>query len=220
MSRRPQRPQPRLAYPDLFPLAERGDRVGDGHPCGYMKLRPGQLGERPRAGEVIGVDVRVEDVRDAPSALLSEARVPRVHFRVHRSVDHRRLAPGANEVRKAPLAGAPDLHHLRVTPFYGDFGTVPGEAPGLHTALQSEDLVTSLPELLGGHGTGAATPADGDHGCPLRQLQAVHGPLVTRVQGVVGVDVHAAGYRPLGTVLPLADVHDRDPLATLQHPPQ
>src|SRR5215213_9692054 len=40
------------------------------------------------------------------------------------------------------------------------------------------------------------------------------------MQGIVGVEVHATGYRLSLVLLPLADVHERDRLAALQHVPQ
>src|SRR5215211_8331581 len=40
------------------------------------------------------------------------------------------------------------------------------------------------------------------------------------MKGIVGIEIYASGYRPFGVVLSLADVHDYDPLAALEHVPQ
>src|SRR5215212_12198982 len=92
--------------------------------------------------------------------------------------------------------------------------------PGFQPALQAVRLVTLPPQLLCGHRAGVATVAHGDHPGALGQLQSLHSPLVASVKGVVGVEVHASGYRALRVSLPLADVHHSDPLAALEHVPQ
>jgi hypothetical protein len=120
---------------------------------------------------VVGVDVGVEDVGDLPAALLGEAFVPRVHPRVHGSVDDSGLILRADQIRQATLAGAPDLHDLRFAPFQRDVSGVPGETPGLHAALQGENLVTPPAQLLGGERAGSAAAADGHNGRALGTLE-------------------------------------------------
>src|SRR3712207_1571672 len=92
--------------------------------------------------------------------------------------------------------------------------------PSLYSSLQGERLVSLPPQLLRSHRARVSAVAHGDHLRTLWHLQSLHGSLIAGVQGVVGVEVHAAGYRPLCVILRLADVHDRDPLASLQHVPQ
>ena len=85
--------------------------------------RTGKVSEHPGAGEVVGVDVGVQDMGDLPSAFLGQLEV---NLRVHGRVDYRRLAPGADQIREAPLAGAPDLDYSRFRTRDLNLCTVPG----------------------------------------------------------------------------------------------
>ena len=164
---------------------------------------------------MVGVDVGVEHAGDPPAAPF---RQPEVHLGLQGSVYDHGLAVGPDDVGQTPLTGAAHLHHLGTRP--GHLGRVPDEAPGLHPTPQRERLVSLTPQLLRGHHTRTATPTHGYHWRPFRQLKPLHCALVAGVQGLVGVDVHASGYRPLRVVLSLTHVHDCDPLAALQHVPQ
>ena len=164
---------------------------------------------------MVGVDVGVEHAGDPPVAPF---RQPEVHLGLQGSVYDHGLAVGPDDVGQTPLTGAAHLHHLGTRP--GHLGRVPGEAPGLHPAFEGVRLVALATQLLRGHRARTATPADGDHGNTLGQFKPLHCPLVARMQGVVGVEVQASRYGPLRAVLTPANVHDRDPLAALEHDPQ
>src|SRR5215213_5283084 len=106
---------------------------------------------------------------------------------------------------------------------YGPRRFTHGHAGGpsrLPARLQGVRFVTPPAQLLRGDRAGGPAVAEGDHPGALGQLEPLHGPLVAGLQGVVGVEVDATRYRALPVLFPLADVHDRDPLAALQHIPQ
>jgi hypothetical protein len=114
---------PSLAAPDLAPVAERRERVGDGRALGHLELTPGQFGEHPGAGEVVGVDVGVEDVGDTTAALLRKLHE---HLRVYGRVDHGGLLARADEIREAALAGVAHLDYLSLRARGRNLRGVPG----------------------------------------------------------------------------------------------
>jgi hypothetical protein len=89
-----------------------------------LELTPGQFGEHPGAGEVVGVDVGVEDdVGDTTAVLLRESHE---HLRVHGRVDHGGLLARAEEIREAALAGVAHLGYLSLRARGRNLRGVPG----------------------------------------------------------------------------------------------
>src|SRR5215208_5711430 len=96
-----------------------------------------------------------------PAVLLSEFEV---HRRLKRSIDHKGLAVGPDDVRESPFAGASQLEDSRFAPFASwHLCNVPGEAPGLHSSLKRRSIIALGSELLGRDEAGLPCTTDGYH---------------------------------------------------------
>jgi hypothetical protein len=95
--------------------------------------------------EVVGMDMGVDHMRNRPPMLSSDLQVDAGR---ERWVDHRRLIPRGDNVRRTPLPHAPHLNdtHRRIRK--GDLSGIPREAPCLHPARQRA-LERALDELFG-----------------------------------------------------------------------
>ena len=93
------------------------------------KLCSTGLGELTRAGQVIGMDVRVKDTCDLPALGLCQVEV---HLRVQRGINHDGLLAFANEIGEASFSGAPHLDDTGTTLLHRYLSDIPGQTPRLH----------------------------------------------------------------------------------------
>ena len=100
VARRVQHLDARVAELDLVPVAERRERTGD--VCRFVQAVPAPVCSRQRstAGPVIGVHVRVDDMRDAHALAGREGRV-RVHI-VRDGHRRRRIGQACRSRRDTP----------------------------------------------------------------------------------------------------------------------
>ena len=101
-----------VADRDRVAVVQRPHALGVGDAPGQRRRREpqrrgGRVGERPRAGEVVRVQVGVDDVGDRGAEPRGERDV---EGRVGRRVDDERLGAGGDEVGEAAAARALDLH--------------------------------------------------------------------------------------------------------------
>jgi hypothetical protein len=97
-----------VAEAQLPPVVERlVGVVGRGEPVDVDR-RPGRRGEAPVAGDVVGVVVRLQDVRDSDAHVAGEREVL---LDVELGIDHGRDARAlvADEIRRAPEVVVDDL---------------------------------------------------------------------------------------------------------------
>jgi hypothetical protein len=199
--------QARGSERDRIAITERRERRGKPVGGRQGEGRPGLLGELARPREVVGVEVGLQHMGDAPAALSGQVKVDR---RVKGRIDHRRNIAGADEVGEAALAGTTHLQYRCRAAGRRKLGGVPGQAPGPHPAHERARLQAARPELLGGSQAGATGGADRHHGCAGGNVDGGQSVRVAGLESVIGIDVDTTGDIPLGALSRRAHIQQRD----------
>ena len=158
----------------------------------------GAASQESGTGEVVGVQVRVEDLGDPPAVRGGDALVD---GHIDGRVDDEGGVAGTDDVGEAALRAAADLHDRRVAG--GDLDGVVQLGPRAHAAGQLRDRVAGVDEEhrgLGGSGTCGAVD---DELAVSRELPEALGQVGER-------DVHRSRDAPRIVLVRVADVeHER-----------
>ena len=84
-----------------FPISNRCESIGDSPLLWQSQRGSTEFGELSRSGEMIGVNMGIENVGDFPARAACQVEVD---FWCHRSIDHCSLISAPDEIGKAPLA--------------------------------------------------------------------------------------------------------------------
>ena len=113
VARQSDRPQRDRAERHRVAVVQRLDVLGVGDAAlqgerRQPQRRSGLLAEHPSPGEVIGMQVGVQDIGDARSEFLGKSEI---EADVWRRVHHKRVSAGGEQIGQAAAAGALDLSH-------------------------------------------------------------------------------------------------------------
>ena len=120
---------------DRVAVVQRGEGVRDAaleRRRRQAQARSGLRGQGTGAGEVVGVQVRVDDIGDRRAEL---GRERAVELGVRRGVDDERLAAGRDHVGQAAASGPLDLEHGEPVDAEVDRSRLQGADPAAHAAL-------------------------------------------------------------------------------------